>query len=232
MQFISNLGDNMAHGALQIPGASPLAYNALLVATEPEAPGMLKMVSICYNLLNETSRQDIANFMKKNFNSYYGKYVILTELMKNESTDPMMFLKENEALVGRFLTLIKVDPRNLSTEFLKNQVNSHVQDIINVATTYAPAIQEMLGQIKGGKRKSKRRRKLKRSIKYGSEKLRPVRGHKNFYLSLDKPCFENMHGTDIWNKEKRCGWYLHGKKISDDPDYRSHEPGDYVWRRE
>ncbi len=65
------------------------------------------------------------------------------------------------------------------------------------------------------------------------DKLRPVRGQKNFYLSRDKPCFDNMHGTDIWNKEKGCAWYLNGRKISEDPDYyyHPHELGNYVWRR-
>jgi len=65
------------------------------------------------------------------------------------------------------------------------------------------------------------------------DKLRPVRGHKNFYLSLDKPCFDNMHGTDIWDKTKGCAWYLNGKKVSDAPYYYNmpHEPGNYVWRR-
>jgi hypothetical protein len=167
--MMSSFGDNILKLAVSVPGVSKAAYNALLVASNSYAPGMLKLASICYNsLLNEQSKNMIADFIKSDpdLGKYYTKYVLLTGLMKNEGTDPIVFLKANEAFVTPILASLRINTGNMNVDSLIVQINSHVPEIISKMKENKALITQILGAVKtGGKRTRKSRRKRRRTFR-------------------------------------------------------------------
>ena len=177
---MSSFGDYAINAALKVPGVSAAAYKALLIATQSYAPGMLQISSICYNsLLNDESKNKIAEFIQNDpdLSQYYNKYIILTGLMKNELTDPILFLKANVALMTPLLTSLQINTGNISVDSLKLQLNNHIQDIINKIKENKALVRDVLvrandvldkfskfrtggnrTKFKNGKRKSRKRR--------------------------------------------------------------------------
>ena len=177
MNLMSSFGDRAVKFAMGNPTVSMLTYESLVKLTSVDAPGVLKMVSICYNsLLNDASKQKLADFVRTDpyLSTYDDKYIILTGLMKNESTDPILFLKENEALVTPFLTMLHVDTSNLSIESLKLQLNAHIDDIINLIKVHENTVSNILGKVgtHGGKRKKSRSKRRSRKSRQRSMKFK------------------------------------------------------------
>ena len=168
--MMSSFGDNVMQNALAVPGISASAYEALLISTEPYAPEMLRISSICYKLLNDDSKNKIAEFIKNDpdLREYYNKYILLTGLMKNELTDPMVFFKANKALVTPLLASLHINTENISVDSLKLQLNNHIQDMITKIKDNKKLVLDVLGKVriggnrtkfKNGKRKSRMKRK-------------------------------------------------------------------------
>jgi len=129
-----NFIDSVSSTLVKNPLLSGIAYKAALTATQPVAPGVLKMFCIVYNtLLNDTSKEAIRTFIKNNpeLQKNYTKYEILTSLCVNEKTDPFEFINANKKIVDPILIQLGIDVNITNIDILKNELNNNIVNIID-----------------------------------------------------------------------------------------------------
>ena len=137
-------------------------YRAIQTATV-QFPSAFTLATIFYNsILDNPSKDKISNFIKDDIElgKYHTKYIIVTTAMESEKTDDMEFFRKNEALVKSVLTMIGINTDGISIDDALNQVNGHVQGIIDLIKKYKEDLKKILSVAnqKGGKTKRKRKK--------------------------------------------------------------------------
>jgi hypothetical protein len=166
---IMNIIDTFSSTMVKNPFLSKVAYNAALTATQPAAPGVLKLFCIVYNtLLNDTSKEAIRTFIKTNpeLQKNYTKYEILTSLCVNETTDPLEFINANKNVVDPILIQMGIDVNITNIDNLKNELNNNIVKIIDSIKNNTGNNEKIISildklKVSGGTRKRKINKKKK-----------------------------------------------------------------------
>lgn len=146
------------------PGGAFAIYKILEVATV-QFPGLLKLSSLFYSkVLNDNSKTQLKEFIKKDLTSYYKKYTILTIVMETEQGDPVEFVKQNQAMAKHFLSLVGITIDTFDIETLKTHVNEKIGNIIQFINAKKEQFSEVLNKIPsmGGRRTKRNRQKTRR----------------------------------------------------------------------
>jgi len=152
-----NVLNSMASNVLDT--GSKVAYSSAVIATS----GMLKLSCVFFNkVLNEESKQKIdAMFEDPVLKPFHSKYKMITMMCKYETLDPMTFVKENKSMVDSFFASLGI-PTPQTEEELKQAVNQHIGQIIELIQQQKDKIKSMFGKIGGTKRRRKSKNKKSR----------------------------------------------------------------------
>jgi hypothetical protein len=168
MNILSNATDKAASVFTSVPGVSSVAYAAFLGAMDENGMKVAQFVSICFtSVFTDESNAKIDAFIKNNepFSKLYEKFKIMKKIMKSETMTLEDFLKKNRVSIKPWLDKLHV---NSTSSRLKDDINAHVQDILNLLDDHSEEISNFMKQAKlsGGKRtkrkRTKRRTKRKR----------------------------------------------------------------------